>query len=150
MGDHEQIHSELLSLMEEAKSVCIMLQNYSEEKLNAFSDEDDLKIVDAIKKRELIINKLIDLEYRIDLILDENEEYAYGNSLPPEIEEIRQSIRKVLNVITDIDLKAMQLVSSKMQKYKDETLKARNKKNLSAYIKNSFGVSPPSNYDYKK
>lgn len=145
-----QIHTQLLSLMREALNTCMLLQRFSKENISVFSGEDDEKIVKVIKERESIINILINLEYKIDLILDDVDEYACGNDLPAEIDEIRQTIRPVLSTVIELDLRAMQLLSGKMQKYKDETLKVRNKKHLSAYIKANWETHPYSSYDYKK
>jgi hypothetical protein len=38
-----------------------------------------------------------------------------------------------------MDVKAMRLVGGRVQKYKDETLKARGRKHLSAYIPKRLG-----------
>lgn len=150
MQEHEHTHAQLLSLMEEALRVCMVLQSFTEKKTDIFSGDDDKKIFKVIEDRELIINSLINLEYKIDLILDEVDEYAYGCALPPDIDGVRLAVRKVLGTVIDMDLKAMRLLGSKIQNYKDQTLKARNRKHISAYIKTGLGVSPYSSYDIKK
>ena len=147
MRENDQIHAQLVSHMEQALKACLMLQDFSEEKMSTFSDGSDQEIIQLIQDRERIINILISLEYKIDLILDAVDEYAYGDDLPSEIDQIRQAIRKVLSGVTELDMKAMHLVGGRVQKYKDETLKARNLKHLSAYIKNVPGNKPHGGYN---
>ncbi|NLA86363.1 MAG: hypothetical protein GX847_03580 [Clostridiales bacterium] len=143
-------HSELRTLMELALQTCIALQNYSDENFNVLLKEDDEKIAEVIDNREKIIEALIDIEYKIDIILDEVEEYDYGNSLPPDVDELRRSARSVLNEISERDMEVMKHIGSKMQKYKNETLKARNKKNLTAYMRTAFSDEPGDSVDFKK
>jgi len=150
MGSYEDVHAQLLSLMEEALEVCIALQNFSKQKFPFSSDDDDHIIIEAIEDRESIINVLINLEYRIDLILDEVDEYDSGDALPVEVEKVRQTILTVLSSVSAMDTKAMTLVSSKMQSYRDETLTARNKKHISAYITTGLETPASSSYDFKK
>lgn len=79
-----------------------------------------------------------------------NYDYEYAGELTCKIEGLRQTARSVLSEIADIDIKAMSLLSEKMQKYKDEILKIRNKKNLSAYIKTGIVRQAGLHYDCKK
>lgn len=146
----EQMHAELLSLMDEARRVCLTLHRFTEENQNVFSGEDEQRFLSVIKDREAIIDELTNLEYRIDLIREETGKHVPGGTAPHEVEEARQSIRKILDSVMAMDMKAMQEIGFKMQKYKDETLKARNKKHLSAYIKTNYLTPSGSSYDYKK
>ncbi len=143
-------HSELRTLMDLALQTCIALKNYSDENFNTLLKEDDEKLTEVINNREEIIEALIDLEYKIDIILDEVEEYDYGNSLPPDVDELRMSARSVLNDISEKDMEVMKHIGSKMQMYKNETLKARNKKNLTAYMRTAFSDEPGDSVDFKK
>ena len=97
-----------------------------------------------------MIEALIDIEYRTDAILNEVKEYDSGKTLPPDIDDIRKSIRSILSEITKRDIEIMKLVAGKMQKYKTETLKARNKKNLSAYMRTAFSDEPGDSVDFIK
>lgn len=130
----DSTHSDLMRLMHQAYELCRQLQQCYTEVTEDISDIDDNKIVLFVDSREKVIEELIAVEYRIDLLLDEVEGSTAGQSLPPEAEGIRQSIRNMLHDISARDLEIMKIISSKMQTYKTETLKARNKKNLSAYI----------------
>jgi hypothetical protein len=47
-------------------------------------------------------------------------------------------------------MEAMKIISSRMQLYKIETLKARNKMNLSAYMKTAFSKEPGDSVDLTK
>lgn len=141
-------HAELHSLMTQALETCVTLKNYSDENFNTFLGEDDEKIVEVINNREKMIETLIGIEYKIDNILDEVEAYDYGKSLPPDVDEIRRSVRTVLNEISAKDMEAMQHISGKMQMYKIETLKARNKKNISAYMRAAFSDRPGDSVDF--
>ena len=68
------------------------------------------------------------------------DEYGSGESLPPDVDEIRGSIRTVLGDISAKDMEIMKIISGRMQLY--ETLKARNKKNISAYMRTAIISSP--------
>lgn len=143
-------HEALRSLMEEAFRLCVKLQEYTDENFEVFLGDDDEKIVDVISSREKIIESLINVEYQIDTILDETDEYESGESLPPDVDEIRQSIREVLDNISIKDMEIMKTISSKMQMYKIETLKARNKKNLSAYMRTGGAEPAGDSVDFSK
>jgi len=150
MDCSEQSQAQLLSYMNEVLNVCVMLKEYTEHNQNIFSGNDDNAILKIIKNRELYIDKLVSLEYKIDMIFEEVDEYEYGNALPHDSELVFNRIRNLLKNIMDMDMKAMASVGLKMQKYKDETLKARNKKHLSAYIKNTCVIHSIRNYDFRK
>jgi len=150
MSSDMKKHSQLLALMSEALGTCILLRDFTAESYESFQDDDDNDILETVNKREQIVETLISLECQIDVILDEVEEYANGQSLPDDVEEIRQSVRTVLSEVSGKDIEFMNLISRRMQKYKNETLKARNKKNLSAYMKNSFLKQPGDSVDYSK
>lgn len=145
-----QRHSELRDLMEQALSTCIALQNYSDENFNVFLSEDDAEIAEVINNREKMIETLISIEYRTDMILDEVDDYEYGEALPADVDDIRQSVRRILNEISGKDMEIMKLISGRMQMYKIETLKARNKKNLSAYMRSTFSDEPGDSIDFSK
>jgi hypothetical protein len=138
MNTGADIHSQLRALMTEALETCQKLRNYTDDNFNVFLGDDDQKILDTINEREHIIDRLMRIESQIDLILDEVREYAKGNALPEDIDEIRRSARIVLGDIKAKDMEIMKIISSKMQTLKTETLKVRNKKKLSAYMKTSF------------
>jgi hypothetical protein len=150
MNEGEKRREELRTLMEEALKSCIMLQKYSEKNFGAFLGDDDDRIVEIINNRERFIESLVNLEYKIDIILDEVDEYGSGESLPPDVDEIRRSIRTVLSEISDKDMEIMTLISGKMQMYKVETLKARNKKSLSAYMRPAQIGEPGDSVDFSK
>jgi hypothetical protein len=143
-------HNELHTLMDQALQISVALQKYSDESFGTFLSEDDEKIAEVISNREKMIETLVGIEYKTDIILDESEEYDYGKALPPDIEKIRRSVRAVLNDVSVKDMEIMKLIGSKMQKYKTETLKARNKKSLSAYMKTAFSDEPGDSIDLKK
>jgi hypothetical protein len=150
MSEQEQKHDQLLSLMQEALDTCTLLRVFSEENFQVYLDDDDDKIIEIINERDKIIDSLIHLEYKIDLMLEEMDEYEYGEALPCDIEELRQSSRSALDSVSQKDMEAMQLVSGKMQKYKDKTLKARSMKKISAYKRAAFCLPLGNNIDYKK
>lgn len=126
---------ELLLLMNEALETCVLLQRYSDENYDAFQRDDDEKIFEVISNREKIIESLAGIECKIDALLDEAAEYEH--EAPSKVEELRLSIRAILNDIAVRDIEIMKTISGRMQVYKIEILKARNKKNLSAYMRTS-------------
>lgn len=150
MSDYSPKHVELRSLMDQALETCVLLQNYSDENFDVFVSDDDAKITEVINNREKIIEILIGIEYKTDIILDEVDEYGYGQSLPQDVDDIRASVRAVLSDISVKDMEIMKRVSSRMQLYKIETLKARNKRNLSAYMRTAFSDEPGDSVDFMK
>lgn len=150
MYNNQQKHVQLRSLMEEMLSACVVLEQFTNENCDVFLSDDDKKIMEVIQKREEIVNTLIDLECRIDLVLHEDNECAYGKNPPLETDEIKKTIRSVLSAVSDMDMEAMKTLGSKMQKYRNETIKARNRKHLSAYIRSSAAEQLGNSYDYKK
>jgi hypothetical protein len=150
MNGNTSKHAELLALMDQALETCFALQKYSEVNFDVFLSEDDAGITEVINNREKMIETLIGIEYKTDIILDEEEEYDYGESLPPEVDAVRQAVRTVLNGISAKDMEIMKIIGGRMQMYKIETLKARNKKNLSAYMKTAFSNEPGDSVDFTK
>lgn len=127
----------LLLLMNQAHDTCVMLQNYSDENYHVFQSGDDEKIFEVISNREKIIESLADIENKIDALLDEAAKSVHGKSLLAKAEALRLSIRSILNDIAVRDIEIMKTISSRMHAYKIEILKARNKMNLSAYMRNA-------------
>ncbi len=150
MSGNSSKQAELQSLMEQALDKCVELQKYSDDHFDVFLSGDDSKITEVINKRERMIEALIGIEYKTDIILDEVEEYDYGQCLPPDIDEIRQAVRTVLSGVSARDMEIMKIISGKMQMYKIETLKARNKKNLSAYMRTAFSDEPGDSIDFSE
>lgn len=150
MTSFDTVNSKLLFYMEEALKTCVILLNHTEKNFCTFSSNDDGKIIETINEREQIINILINLENKVDVILDENINFAFGENLPADIDDIRKTIRSVLFTVSNRDLEAMNLISSKMQYYRDETIKARNRKHLSAYIRSGVSLAAGNSYDLKK
>lgn len=150
MIDKSSKHADLYDLMDQALEICVSLQTYSDENFNVFLSDDDAKITEVINVREKMIERLIGIEYKTDIILDAVEEYDYGQTLPQDVDRIRESIRTVLSDLTAKDLEIMKLISSRMQIYKIETLKARNKRNLSAYMKTAFSDETGDSVDFTK
>lgn len=137
----KETNTKLLFLMKEALSVCTMLYDYSFEKMNHLDLLSDEEVLQTIQEREPFLNQLINLEYQIYDILDESDIELHSIKLPDDVESIRQTVRQVLNEIDKIDDQAINCLSDKIQIYKNDALKARNKKNLSAYIQSSNWVS---------
>ena len=142
-------NSRLHSLLENAYNTCVELRDYTKDNFYVFEGDDDEKILEFIQEREKYLNVLTKIEYDIDLLFEEEEDYNFGGNLPAEIEDIRLSIRTVLDGIESFDIEAIKHVSSKMQKYKIETMKVRNKKHLSSYFK-SDTLEQENNIDFTK
>lgn len=143
-------HRDLRTLMDQALQTCVALQNYSDACFDTFLSEDDAKITEIINNREKLIEKLIGIEYKTGILLDELDARDNTKSLPADVDEIRRSVRAILNEVSVKDMEMMKLIGSKMQKYKVETLKARNKKNLSAYMRTAFSDEPGDSIDFLK
>lgn len=150
MTSFDSVDSKLRLYMGEALKTCVMLLNHTEKYFCSFSSADDEKIIETINEREQIINILINIENKVDFILDENINFAFGENLPADIDDIRKTIRSILLTVSNRDMEAMNLISSKMVYYRDETIKARNRKHLSAYIRSGVSIASGSSYDLKK
>jgi hypothetical protein len=131
-------HVKLRTLMATALETCLQLKALTEDSHQVFLGDDDEKILNVLDRREEIIQRLIGIEKQIDLIFNEAAEYDGGRRLPEDVDQLRQSARRVLDDISTGDMEIMKLVSSRMQAYKTETLKARNRKNISAYIRTPY------------
>lgn len=140
----------LSSLLEKAYKICVELRDYTRDNFYVFEGDDDDKILVFVQEREKHLKRLTEIEYEIDLIFEKAEDYSSGAELPAEIEEIRHSIRAVLNETESFNVEAIKRVSSKMQKYKMETMKVRNKKHLSSYFQSEDSTQPSKNIDVKK
>lgn len=138
MSDKAQLHRYLLLLMEQALDVCTALRDYSNENFEVFCSDNDELIIEVINKREKMIETLITIENKTDQIFEVMEEFDNGASLSEDIEAVRQKVKNILSDVSTKDIEIMKNISSRMQLYKNETLKARNKKKLSAYMKTTF------------
>jgi len=143
MAESMEREPRLVSLFADALRASEKLLSFSQQKHSVFTSADDDAITEALKEREGYINALTSLENDIDLVLDEDDP-SYS-SLPPEAEKIRSSIRSVLCKVTELDTEAINTLSGNLQKYKDYTIRARNKKHISAYIRTSVVNSSGSN-----
>jgi hypothetical protein len=150
MSGNSSKQIELRALMEQALATCVELQKYSDDHFEVFLSGDDAKITEVIDNREKMIETLIGIEYKTDIILDDVEEYDYGEALPPDVDELREAVRTVLCDVSAKDMEIMKIISGRMQMYKIETLKARNKKNLSAYMRTTFSDEPGDSVDFVK
>jgi len=152
MSAEEKEDTRMLSaLMEEALKTCNQLYGYTAANFSVFSGSDEKKILEVIDNRRKIVETLLELEKEIDGLLPEKKDAVFAHEgLPAGVEDFRKSARSVLDKVSNLDLKAMNLLSQKMQRYKEETLKLRNKKNISAYIRTSAMNCRGSRYDCKK
>lgn len=148
-GDGSQ-HVELCTLMDQALETCIKLQGYTAENFDVFRGDDDAKIAEVIDYREKLVEALTNIEYKADLIMNDNRTYNSEESIPQDVEERRRSVRAVLRDVLQKDMEIMKIISRRMQIYKVETLRARNKKNISAYMRTSFSTEPGDSVDFKK
>ncbi|SHH84130.1 hypothetical protein SAMN02745823_01138 [Sporobacter termitidis DSM 10068] len=150
MNTARTAHEELRTLMTEALQSCMALQKYSDDNFDVFLGDDDDKILEVVSNREKIIESLVNTEHKIDLILESTDGNDSGSVLPADVDETRRSIRAVLDEVSAKDTELMKIVSGRMQQYKTEILKVRNKKNLSAYIRPGFMSEPGDSVDFTK
>lgn len=144
MAKREQADAELLSMFKEAHCICCELYELTLKNISKLPCSTDDDIIQFIYDREAIINKLVVIENNIYLILDNAEEYDGGHRLPPEVEAERVRTRQLIGAITELDQQVIEVVSSKVQLYKEKTLKTRNSKHISAYLKTSLAASGSS------
>ncbi len=138
MTSREQADTGLLSMFKEAHRVCCELYELTLRNISILHEGTDDDIVMFIHNREVIINKLVVIEYNIYLILENIDEYENGRRLPPEIDAEKARVRQLIAAISELDQQAIEAVSGRVQSYKEKTLKTRNSKNISAYLKTSL------------
>ncbi len=122
------------SLLDDAYKTCIELRDFTKNNFYVFEGDDDDKIVEFVQERQKYLDTLAKTEYEFDRILEDAEKLESVKDLPSEMEDIRRSIRSVLDEIEAFDFEAIKRVSGKMQEYKVQTMKARNQKHLSSYF----------------
>lgn len=150
MSSNSPKHTELRGLMGQALEASVLLQKYTDENFDVFFSDDDARINNVIDNRDRFIQALISIEAQTDAIFAEAAEYACGKALPNDVDEMRRSIRAVLSEISLKDIEIMKRISSRMQLYKTQTLKARNQKNISAYMRAAFSKEPGDSVDFTK
>jgi hypothetical protein len=145
-----QQDEKLRCLLEDALTQCTRLQQYTDDNYDIFSGSEAAKIVEALDNREKIIDCLVTIEYTMDQLYDEAPQFEKGRRLPPDLEALRMTVRAKLAVISAKDMEIAALISGKMQKYKNLTLKARNMKNLTAYMNSELDGLLGENIDFSK
>ncbi|MEL4106707.1 hypothetical protein AAFA46_07730 [Oscillospiraceae bacterium WX1] len=150
MNTSEQHITVLRTLMAEALDISRTLKAYTDEHYDVFLSGDDEKIVAVVNDREKIIEKLVSIEYQIDDLFENVDAFENGRALPPDAEALRRAARAVLRDVSKKDLDIMKIIGGKMKIYKNETLKARNKKNISAYMKTVLSEQPGDSVDLSK
>ncbi len=103
-----------------------------------FLSEDDAKIAEIINNREKMIETLVGIEYRTDLILDEVDEYESGEALPPDVDELRQSVRTILSDISVKDMEIMKLISGRIADVQDRNTQSEKQKKPVGLYENDF------------
>lgn len=150
--NEKQLVQELSSLMDETIKACYELYDYSYAAYKNFSTEEDNAIAEIISKREKYVDAIGELESKIECLIQNNGDFMLNCSiqLPYDYSEFRKKARSILRSVTELDMDSMQMMGTKMQKYKEETLKIRNKKNISAYISSGVDATAISHFDLKK
>ena len=138
----------LAALMREALNTGLELQRFSEENFPVFLEDNEKKIVETLEQREILIHRLVDLEKEIRLISDGFN--LTDEERMPEFFENRRRLRLILDSVMAMDEKAKKLLEEKMRYYKTRTVSARNKKNISAYIKSGAPDMTDNNVEYLK
>ncbi|MGE4354795.1 MAG: hypothetical protein AB7D36_12015 [Oscillospiraceae bacterium] len=133
MNNHDEEYLRLLSLYKEALRSSYSLLSFTQQKYDILAVSDEIALSAVLKDREELIGSLIDLENQIDRLTETLG--LQNDSLTGEIKSLQASVRSVLDRVSEMDVKAINLLRKKLQTYKNLTMRARNKKNLSAYIK---------------
>ncbi|NCB50670.1 MAG: hypothetical protein EOM54_02135 [Clostridia bacterium] len=147
MDEYEENCRRLLSLLEETLAVSEELLRFTREKHSAFAGGDEKEMAETLREREKNISALINMECKIDLVLEQAG--LHIGSLPHEAEALRQSIRSSLDSVTEIDIGSINLISGQLQEYRDLTIKARNKKKISAYMKTGIYRNRDNSFDLR-
>lgn len=142
MSKNDEAYGRLLSLLRETLAVSERLKRFTRQRQDVLSGGDEKKILETLREREKIIDELTNPEYEIERLLD-----TLGldlGSLPPEAEALRLAIRSELSAVTETDVSAINVMRGHLQEYKDLTIRLRNKKHVSAYLK-SYMFRPQAN-----
>jgi hypothetical protein len=142
--------SRLLSLIGEALNTSLELRHFSEENFCIFSGDDEKKIDESLRERERLINILTGLEKEINLIIGSFNVDPWDKEFLSQFHEARRAIRSTLDAVSALDMEAVKLLNDKMQDYRDKTVRARNKKHISAYIKSGAVNMTDNKFDYLK
>jgi len=141
-------YAELSDIKKEALNACEELISYTNDNFHYLEEKDCDKIKEIIEGRDPLIANLIDIEKKVHQLYEKygvnDEKYA------EEIDELKKSVRDVLDRITLLDSMAMSILESKMQTYKDKVISVQNKKSISSYLKSSSISYSGSNYDIKE
>lgn len=148
MEGYDEALLRLLSLLAEALETSRELLDYTRQKYDVLYSGNNGQLTEALGEREKFISALTNLECRTDLVLEELG-MRLGD-LPQEAERLRQAIRSTLGAVTEMDVKLISAMSAHLQEYKDLTIKARNKKHISAYLKAGMLKSQGNRFDIKK
>lgn len=143
MSGGEQTSAGLTPLLEEALELCVSLREYSRENLRMFTDSGDEEILRALERRDTLLSGLSGVEGRADALL----EAAGLSDFPPEAAQPLARVRELLAEVTALDLQSMELLRVRMQQYKDSTLKAQNRRHISAYLQSGLDPAPGSHYN---
>ncbi|MPM15990.1 hypothetical protein SDC9_62364 [bioreactor metagenome] len=147
MAGCDQAAAELRPLMEEALTRCLSLRQFSEASIRIFTEGSDEDILEFLAQRDAIIADLAALESRFDTML---EDLGEKRDLPQDVARLRGKVRAVLAEVGELDLRAMELLRTRMQEYKDATLKARSREHISAYIESGHGTSLGGQYNQSR
>jgi hypothetical protein len=145
MSEYQETYSRLMSLLQETLEASEKLKAFTRQNQDVLSGSDEKKIIEVLRHREKMLGDLINLEYGIERTLD-----ALGlavDSLPPDAEKLRSAIRATLDAVTETDVVSINCIRSHLQEYRDLTIRLRNKKHVSAYLKSARLSPRESSFD---
>ncbi|HBR08672.1 MAG TPA: hypothetical protein DD735_07240 [Clostridiales bacterium] len=136
MPDNRSSPGELIAALKEMLKAGGALFRFTRDQYGVLTGDDESGIMEALGEREQIIAVLMNLDNKIDSLLEEAG--LRRDALPPDAEALRLDIRSALGAVTEIDIAVITHISGRLQKYKDLTIKARNQRHISAYLKSDI------------
>ncbi len=141
------MNAALASLLNDMLALSTQLHALSLQRSEDLENAEDEALLAHIDEREEIIDAMRSLEQRVDGLTDtlSAEEQA-----DPDAQQLRARIRALLSETETIDMQTMRVLSERMVLYRNETIKARQKKQLAAYLETDIPYGSNTNADFTK
>lgn len=137
----------LESLLNDMLALCTQLHTLTLQHVGKLDDAEDEVLLAYIDEREEIIESMRALEQRIDGVTDT---LSTADQSDPAVQRMHADIHALLSKTATIDMDTMRILSDRMALYRNATIKARRKKQLSAYLETGIPCDNCSSTDFTK
>ncbi len=137
----------LESLLNDMLALCTQFHAFTLRQIGKLEHAEDEVLLAYIDEREELIESMRALEQRIDGV---TETLSAEEQSDPAVQRMRGEIRAILSKTATIDMDTMRILSDRMAFYRNATIKARRKKQLSAYLETGIPCDNCSSTDFTK